>query len=64
MDFITAAIKAGFTESQARFMEAFLAKHPHQHEIDDIEGLSEELEGLEELEAGELDDEEEEDDEQ
>lgn len=49
MDFLAQALAAGFSESQARFMDEFLAKHPHDHEIEDIDGLEEALEeaGLE-----------------
>ena len=34
---------AGFTETQAQFMDEFLAKVPHTHEIEEVEGLEEAL---------------------
>lgn len=45
-DFINAAVEAGFSRAQARFMDDYLAKHPHNHEIEDVEGLEETLEEL------------------
>jgi hypothetical protein len=58
MSFLSDALAAGFSESQARFMDEFLAKHPHQHEIEDVDGLDEALEeaGLE-FEEGDEEDE-------
>lgn len=37
---------AGFNTNQIDFMWECLAKIPHTHEIDEVEGLEEELEGL------------------
>lgn len=45
-DFIKDALEAGFDIRKARFMDEYLAKHPHSHDIDDVEGLSETLEEL------------------
>jgi hypothetical protein len=42
------AIEAGFTEEQADFIAERLAVVGHKHEIEDIDGLEEELEGEEE----------------
>ena len=44
-DFSKQAQKAGFTKEQADFLDTMLAKFPHMHDIDDIEGLEEALEG-------------------
>lgn len=49
------AIAAGFTSSQAKFLDDRLAKYPHEHEIEDVIGLEDALEGDEE-EDEELDD--------
>jgi len=42
--FTKQAVAAGFSQAQADFMETQLAKYPHGHEIDEIEGLEEALE--------------------
>ena len=42
------AIAAGFTPSQAAFLDLELAKYPHEHEIEDVIGLEDALEGDEE----------------
>lgn len=42
------AITAGFTPNQAAFLDAELAKYPHEHEMEDIVGLEEALETDEE----------------
>lgn len=58
-DFLKAAIEAGFDISKARFMDEWLAKHPHQHDIEDVEGLPETLAELGVTDAEEEDEEEE-----
>jgi hypothetical protein len=40
-DFIEAAIDAGFSESMAEFMDQWLAKYPHGHSVDEIDGIDE-----------------------
>ena len=42
--FTKQAVAAGFSQQQADFMDSMLAKFPHMHEIEDIEGLEEALE--------------------
>ena len=46
--FVKAAIAAGFSEQQADFMDKALAKFPHEHDMEDVRGLEEALEGEEE----------------
>lgn len=43
--FTKQAIAAGFSQAQADFMDSMLAKFPHGHDMDEIEGLEEALEG-------------------
>lgn len=62
-EFISLAMASGFTRSQADFMDNWLAKHPHQHEIEDVDGLPESLEELGLSEVVEDDDEVEEEEE-
>ena len=38
------AMAAGFSQEQADFMDSMLAKFPHTHDMEDIEGLEEALE--------------------
>jgi hypothetical protein len=45
--FIDDAIEAGFSMEQAKFMDECIAKYPHTHDIDEIEGLEEALESVE-----------------
>jgi hypothetical protein len=42
--FTKQATAAGFSQQQADFMDSMLAKFPHTHEIEEIEGLEEALE--------------------
>ena len=42
--FTKQAVIAGFTQAQADFLDSRLAKFPHTHEMEDIEGLEEALE--------------------
>ncbi len=42
--FTKQAIAAGFSQQQADFMDSMLAKFPHIHDMEDIEGLEEALE--------------------
>lgn len=63
-EFISLAMAAGFTRPQADFMDGWLAKHPHSHEIEDVEGLGESLEELGLSEVVEDDDAEEEEEEE
>ena len=44
-EFYKAATLAGFSAVQAAFMEDWIAQVGHSHEINDIEGLVEELNG-------------------
>jgi hypothetical protein len=46
-DFKRKALKAGFTEEQADFLDQNVAEFPHTHEISEIDGLEEELAGSE-----------------
>lgn len=46
--FVKAAVAAGFSESQAEFMDEWLAGANHTHDIEDIEGLEEALGEVEE----------------
>lgn len=62
-EFISLAMAAGFSRSMADFMDNWLAKHPHSHEIEDVEGLGESLEELGLSEVVEDDDEVEEEEE-
>lgn len=43
MSFILDAIEAGFTQSQAEFLDECLAKYPHSHDMTEIDGLEEAL---------------------
>ena len=52
-EFIKQALEAGFTQEQIDFMEGYLAKLPHTHEISDIDELEETLADLEGEEEGE-----------
>jgi hypothetical protein len=45
--FMKDAIEAGFTKEQAEFMEEFLAKFPHTHSMDEVDGLDKVLDELE-----------------
>ena len=47
-DFEENGLEAGFCIEQLEFMWEFLAKYPHGHEIGEINGLEEALEGEEE----------------
>lgn len=49
-EFIESGLESGFTESQLEFMWVFLAKYPHTHSMDEIDGLEEALEEVEEEE--------------
>lgn len=40
-DFIEAAMEVGFTEEQAEFMDQWLAKFPHGHDVSEIDGVDE-----------------------
>lgn len=50
-----AALDAGFTQKQIEFMDEFLAKYPHTHNAEDINGLEEFIEAIEEDEEEEED---------
>ena len=56
MSFKREAIDAGFTEKQAEFLASRLARNPHNHEIDQVEGLENRLDEIEEtlIEAEEI----------
>jgi hypothetical protein len=45
-EFVTDAIAAGFTRTQAIWLEENCAEEGHSHEIEDIEGLEELLQDL------------------
>jgi hypothetical protein len=45
-EFVAEAIAAGFSRSQAEWMEANIAEEGHTHEIEDVEELREELDAL------------------
>jgi hypothetical protein len=48
-DFVEAAIEAGFTHEQADFLDQWLAKFPHSHDVSEIDGLEDAIEeGIEE----------------
>lgn len=51
--FTKQAVIAGFTQAQADFLDSRLAKFPHIHEMEDIEGLEEALESEDEEEEDE-----------
>ena len=53
--FYKEAIAAGFSPEQAKLLDQRLAKYPHEHEIEDIVGLEDALEGNEEEEDDEED---------
>ena len=63
-DFRDAARQAGFTDQQIDFLDEFLAKRPHTHEIAEVEDLQDTLdgiyEGLDELGEAEVGEDEEE----
>jgi hypothetical protein len=40
-EFVEAAIEAGFTQEQAEFMEQWLARFPHNHDVSEIDGVDE-----------------------
>ncbi len=44
-EFYKEALEAGFTEQQARWLDANVAEEGHIHVIDDVEGLEEALAG-------------------
>lgn len=41
-------LDSGFTEKQLQFLEDWFAKQGHTHSIDEVDGLEETLEGMEE----------------
>lgn len=45
--FRQAAKDAGFSEEQARFLDTLLSKPGHHHDIEEVDGLEEELAALE-----------------
>lgn len=49
-NFEDSGLEAGFSKEQLEFMWDFLAKDPHTHTMDDIDGLEEALEGEEDEE--------------
>ena len=58
-EFRRVALSVGFNVNQAKFLDEALAKHPHSHEIEDVEGLPETLEELGVTDAEEDEEEEE-----
>ncbi len=44
-EFLTTAMAAGFSRQQAEWMEENCAEEGHTHEIDDVEGLAQALDG-------------------
>ena len=38
-EFVDNAVEAGFTVQQAEFMDQWLAKFPHNHDVSEIDGL-------------------------
>jgi len=47
-EFLADAVEAGFTEDQAQFMWRYVSLDGHRHEIEDVDGLEEALEEVEE----------------
>jgi hypothetical protein len=45
-EFEEAAREAGFTEAQIAFLDEWLAKYPHTHDMTEVEGLPEALDEL------------------
>ena len=43
--FTKQAVAAGFSQQMADFLDTMVAKFPHTHDVEDIEGLDELLEG-------------------
>lgn len=52
-DFLEDAIEAGFSREQAEFLDERLAKYPHSHTVEEIDGLEDALEDIEEEEEEE-----------
>ena len=44
--FEEAALEAGFTKDQIEFMDEWLAKYPHTHSMDEVDGLETALEEI------------------
>jgi hypothetical protein len=42
--FVEAAMEVGFTQEQAEFMDELLAKYPHSHRVEEVEGLDDYIE--------------------
>jgi len=53
--FTKQAVAAGFSQQQADFLDTMLAKFPHMHDMEDIEGLEEALESEDDKEEDEQD---------
>lgn len=47
MSFIDDAMEAGFSQSQAEFMDEMLAKYPHNHDMTEVDGLIQALDDIE-----------------
>ena len=52
-EFQKMAKEAEFTDKQVEFLSEFVAKYPHSHSVEEIEGLEEMLEEIDDAEGEE-----------